>query len=198
MYKVSSEFLKTSSHSGSIPYLEINDEIAETETEKAEIVNHYSASQSTINDINVPLPDRDLPNYPQLNKINISPDDVRDAISLLKPYKAPGPNSVSPKLIKEAKNELAHPLSKLFNLSLTLKAFPDSWKQAKVTAVHKKDDRCLPNNNRPISLLNCEGKLMEQCVHKYISQYLKQHSIITEFQSGFQSGDYDQPVSVLI
>ena len=188
-YKVSSEFLKTSSHSGSIPYLEINNEIAETEAEKAEILNYYFASQSTINDTNVPLPDLDPPNYPQLDKINISQDDVKDAISLLKPYKAPGPNSVSPKLIKEAKNELAHPLSKLFNLSLTLKAFPDSWKQANVTAVHKKDDRCLPNNYRPISLLNCEGKLMERCVHKYISQYLKQHSIITEFQSGFQSGD---------
>ena len=84
---------------------------------------------------------------------------------------------------------MAHPLSKLFHLSLTLKAFPDSWKQANVTAVHKKDDRCLPNNYRPISLLNCDGKLMERCVNKYISQYLKQHSIITEFQSGFQSGD---------
>ena len=188
-YKVSSEFLKTFSHSGFIPYLEIDNEIAETEAEKAKILNYYFASQSTINDINVPLPDLDPPNYPQLDKINISQDDVKDAISLLKPYKAPGLNSVSPKLIKEAKNELAHPLSKLFNLSLILKAFPDSWKQANVTAVHKKDDRCLPNNYRSISLLNCEGKLMERCVHKYISQYLKQHSIITEFQSGFQSGD---------
>ena len=108
--------------------------------------------------MNVPLPDLDLPNYPQLDKVNISQDDVKGAITLLNPYKAPGPNSVSPKLLKEAKNELAHPLSKLFNLSLTLKAFPDSWEQANVTATHKKDDRCLPNNYRPISLLNCEGK----------------------------------------
>ena len=30
---------------------------------------------------------------------------------------------------------------------------------------------------------------MERCVHKYISQYRKQYSIITEFQSSFQSGD---------
>ena len=75
--------MKASSHSGSIPYLEINDKIAETETEKAEILNHYFANQSTIYDINVPLPDLDPPNYPQLDKINISQDDVKDAISLL-------------------------------------------------------------------------------------------------------------------
>ena len=30
---------------------------------------------------------------------------------------------------------------------------------------------------------------MERCVHKYISKYLKQHSIKTEFQSGIQSDD---------
>ncbi|MEW8548206.1 MAG: reverse transcriptase family protein [Candidatus Thiodiazotropha sp.] len=188
-YKVSAEFLKTSPHSNSIPYLESDNKLAETDIEKAEVLNQYFASQSTINDINSSLPDLDLPNHPQLETINISQEDVKAAISSLKPHKAPGPNSVSPKLIKEAKNELSYAFSKLFNLSLTLKEFPDFWKQANVTAVHKKDDRCLPNNYRPISLLNCEGKLMERCVHKYVSQYLKHHSIITEFQSGFQSGD---------
>ena len=91
--------LKTS-HSDSIPYLETDKEIAETEIKKAEILNHYFASQSTINDMNVSLPDLDLPNYPHLDKMNISQDDVKDAITLLKPYKVPGPNSVNPKLIK--------------------------------------------------------------------------------------------------
>ena len=30
---------------------------------------------------------------------------------------------------------------------------------------------------------------MERCVHKHLSQYLNNHSIITPFQSGFQAGD---------
>lgn len=188
-YKVSSHFLKTSSDSNPIPYLEIDNKIAETDIEKAEILNKYFASQSTIDDRDTDLPDLDLPNYPPLETINISQDDVKDVISLIKPHKAPGPNLISPKLIKEAKTELAYPFSKLFNLSLTLKEFPDSWKKANVTAIHKKDDRCLPSNYRPISLLNYEGKLMERCVHKHVSQYLIQHSIISEYQSGFQSGD---------
>ena len=29
---------------------------------------------------------------------------------------------------------------------------------------------------------------MERCVHKHLSQYLNDHSIITPFQSGFQAG----------
>ena len=43
--------------------------------------------------------------------------------------------------------------------------------------------------NPVLELMNGFFFLMERCAHKYISQYLKQHSIITEFQSGFQSGD---------
>ena len=44
--------------------------------------------------MNVPLSDLDLPKYPQLDKLNISQDDVKDATTLL---------NVSPKLISEAK-----------------------------------------------------------------------------------------------
>ena len=30
---------------------------------------------------------------------------------------------------------------------------------------------------------------MERCIHKHVSNYLTEHSIITPFQSGFQAGD---------
>ena len=30
---------------------------------------------------------------------------------------------------------------------------------------------------------------METCIHKHVTSYLKQHSMITPFLSGFQTGD---------
>ena len=30
---------------------------------------------------------------------------------------------------------------------------------------------------------------MERCIHKYVTKYLIEHSIITPFQSDFQAGD---------
>ena len=107
----------------------------------------------------------------------------------LKPNKAPGPNLIGPKLFKEASNELATPLSDLYNLSLTTKTYPASWKKANVCPIFKKDNSFKPNNYRPISLLNYEGKIMERCVHKYISEYLEENTIISEYQSGFKSTD---------
>ena len=62
-------------------------------------------------------------------------------------------------------------------------------KRSNVTPIHKKDSKSNPSNYRPISLLNYTWKIMERCVHKHLSQYLNDHSIITPFQSGFQAGD---------
>ena len=52
-----------------------------------------------------------------LENIHISPDSVKQATKQLKPNKAPGPNLIDTKLFKESSNELATPLSDLYNLS---------------------------------------------------------------------------------
>ena len=163
--------------------------MAETEIEIAQVLNSYFANQSTVDDTDAVLPTLELPSYPPLSDIYISVNDVKDAISLLKPNKAPGPDLITPKLLKEGENQLLAPLSFLFNLSLSLRQFPDSWKEANVIAVHKKDSLSQPSNYRPISLLCYLGKLMERCMHKHIYNYLKQNHVISPYQSGFQSGD---------
>ena len=188
-HKISSNLLRSSSKQTSIPFLETTSGITETDNDKAEILNHYFASQSDLADRHSSPPDLELPNYPMLENIHISPDEVKQAIKQLKPNKAPGPNLIGPKLFKEASNELATPLSDMYNLSLTTKTYPASWKKANVCPIFKKDNPCKLNNYRPISLLNYEGKIMERCVHKHISEYLEANTIISEFQSGFKPTD---------
>ena len=50
---------------------------------------------------------------------------------MLNSNKAPGPDLISPKLLKEGMQQLVPQLQRLFNLSLRLKKFPDSWKKIK-------------------------------------------------------------------
>ena len=127
-----------------------------------------------MDDTDAVLPNLELPfSDITLSDIYISVKDVKDATSLLKPNKASGPDLITPKLLKEGANQLLAPLSFLFNLSLNLRQFPDSWKEVNVIAVHKKDSRSQPSNYRPISLLCYLGKLMERCMHKHIYNYLK-------------------------
>ena len=67
--------------------------------------------------------------------------------------------------------------------------FPDPWKEANVVPIHKKDNKNLVGNYRPISLLSCIGKVLEKCVYKQLYSYFTTHNIITPLQSGFQAGD---------
>ena len=48
---------------------------------------------------------------------------------------------------------LAKPLASIFNKYFQTGVFPDRLKHAKITPVHKGDDKGLINNYRPISIL---------------------------------------------
>ena len=103
--------------------------------------------------------------------------------------KASGPDLISPRLLKEGADILAYPFSIVFNRSLNQGYFPHSWKEANVSPIFKKDDRSLPSNYRPISLLCQAGKVMERCIHKHLYNYVLSNHILTPLQSGFVSGD---------
>ena len=126
---------------------------------------------------------------PRLENIVILENDVCDILKLLDPTKAVGHDHISPRLLKEGKNELALPLCALFNLSLQQKVFPTDWKKANVVPVFKKDDPQKVNNYRPISLLSVVSKVFERCVYKYIHNFIHDNQLLSQHQSGFREGD---------
>ena len=54
--------------------------------------------------------------------------------------------------------------------------------------MHKKDDRDLVTNYRPVSLLSTVSKVSEKIVFKYVHNLLKDNFVITDFRSGFLPG----------
>ena len=52
----------------------------------------------------------------------------------------------------------------LYTKSAARDSVPPSWKNAKVSAAFKKDDKTDKHNCRPISFLRVPGKLIEQAV----------------------------------
>ena len=124
-----------------IPVL-LNDdnEVVNGDLDKAKLLNSFFSSQSIIDDSDKEVPDLDYNNEHVLEQITITELDVNGILSTLDTSKAPGPDLISPKMLKEAANVLAYPLSKLFNLSLSTKIYPKAWKCANVTPVFKKND----------------------------------------------------------
>ena len=81
------------------------------------------------------------------------------------------------------------PLKIIFRNILQSGVYPDTWKLANVVPIHKKEDKQIIKNYRPISLLPICGKLFEKLIFDSLYSYLHSNKLITSKQSGFRPGD---------
>ncbi|MCP3679103.1 MAG: reverse transcriptase family protein [Gammaproteobacteria bacterium] len=117
----------------------------------------------------------------------INENDVLKYLNKMKENKSPGPDRIYPKILKNVKNQIANPLTQIFNKSLQEKKVPTDWKLADVTPIFKKGDRKLPGNYRPISLTSVVCKLLESIIRDKIVKHLEHHNLIRDSQHGFRN-----------
>ncbi len=91
-------------------------------------------------------------------------------------------------MIQMAGDIIVPSLQRLFNLSLQKAVFPQLWKSANVAPMYTKNEKSIPDIYRPVSLLSV-SKLFEQCVFKYVFNFLRDTHAISIKQSGFKPGD---------
>ena len=155
--------------------------------DKANLLNRFFQSVFTANDTTAnSLPAQRIPNAIYLSKIQLTTAEMAKTLKSLDPKKAPGPDNIPGRLIKEVASEITTPLCRLFNLSLSLGIFPDRWKLANVSPVLKKDDPCSVNNYRPISLLCILSKTLERCVFNHCYSHISPQ--LYHLQHGFLQG----------
>ena len=84
----------------------------------------------------------------------VTVNDIINAISTLKnKTKKCNVNEIPVKIIKEIKELLGEPLSKLFNDSIKDGVFPSHFKVAKIIPIHKSGSKANTSNYPPISIL---------------------------------------------
>ena len=91
----------------------------------------------------------------------VSEEEVRKLISDLDVSKSAGPDGLSPQFYKSTITATTKPLTLIFRSSLSSHRFPELWKRAVVTPVFKSGDRSDVRNYRPISILSCAAKLLD-------------------------------------
>ena len=62
-------------------------------------------------------------------------------------------------------------------------------KKRNVVPVHKKGDKQILKNYRPVSLLPICGKIFERLIYNNLFEYFIENDLISQNQSGFKSGD---------
>ena len=67
--------------------------------------------------------------------------------------------------------------------------YPFLWKRSNIILVHKKNDKQLVKNDRPISLLPIFGKIFEKIIFDRLYNFLSQEELLNPNQSGFRPSD---------
>ncbi|MCG7875001.1 MAG: endonuclease/exonuclease/phosphatase family protein [Candidatus Thiodiazotropha endolucinida] len=141
-WQVVRHFVKGNSTSGNIPPLtKINHDGQSTycfsDEEKADSLNEYFASISTINDNGSELPIFSSKTQNTLINISCTALEISNLIDILNPNKATGPDSVSNRMLKMVSQETLL-LEILFNRSFREGKFGNIWKCSNVLPLFKK------------------------------------------------------------
>ncbi|KAL1458733.1 hypothetical protein WDU94_008854 [Cyamophila willieti] len=116
-----------------------------------------------------------------------SPHEIIKIVNNLQNKTSCGEDSVPMTLVKKVIPIIAEPLSFIFNTSFRTSTFPQLFKSAIITPIHKKGPMSDLNNFRPISLLNSFSKILEKIVASRLTSYLEHYRFLTESQFGFRS-----------
>ncbi|NXQ37762.1 PO22 protein, partial [Catharus fuscescens] len=118
----------------------------------------------------------------------IQEEAVREQLSFLDVHESTGPDGIHPRVMRELADELAKPLSIVYQQSWDTAEVPDDWKLANVAPTHKKGGKENPSNYRPVSLTSVPGKVMEQFILSAITQHLEDGQSIRPSQHGLRRG----------
>ena len=174
-----------------IPPLSHNGDFINNDNEKVELFNNYFAEQCklSVGSVNHSLPVFVSLTDHQLDIPQFSPQQILDILNQLQSNKATGPDGIGNFILQATAVSISNPLCKLFNYCLTKQTFPEIWKLAYVTPVHKKNEKMFCQNYRPISLLNNISKIFERAVYNTLYDYLISNNLLNPKNAGFKKGD---------
>ena len=124
-----------------------------------------------------------------LTAIDFSNNDILKIIRNLDSNKAHGHDMISIRMVKICDDSICKPLKLIFQSCLESGKFPSEWKKANVVPIHKKGDKQILKNYRPISLLPVTGEILERLLYDTMFEFLTENNLISDNQSGFKPGD---------
>ena len=153
--------------------------------EKATLFNNFFAMQCRPIQNGSCLPTFHYLTRNRLDDVLFNSDEILSLIRNIDPNKSNGPDLITGHMLKICDKSIVLPLKLIFVNILRTGTYPSLWKLANVTPVHKKNDKQLTKNYRPISLLPLCGKIFEKIIFNALYQHLSRNNLLTRNQSGF-------------
>jgi len=167
-----------------------NDEIYLDETKKCNALNDYYITMaeklSPTNKNKSATLNKNVSN--SLFLAPVVESEIKSFITSLKNNSSPGPDNVSALALKQNSSSLLKPLAHIINCIFRTGAVPPEFKDSVVTPIYKSDDKTLPQNYRPISVINHIAKIFEKALKSRLVDFLNKNSILSSNQYGFREG----------
>ena len=156
---------------------------------KAQIFNEPFVLQCTTLDTGSEVPNELPVTASQLQEFIIFDDKILEIIRNLNPNKAHGWDGISVRMIKLCAESLITPLRLIFEKYFRRCIFPETLKRANFVPVHKKNEKNMKENYRPISLLPILSKTLKKLIYEPLYLHLERENLLNPNQSGFRPGD---------
>ena len=114
-----------------------------------------------------------------------TPLEIVEIITNLKNGKA---SDIPIIVLKRPAKLLSTILAQLYNNCMQSGIFPSIFKVGKVTPIHKKDNKALIENYRPVSILPIFGKIFERIIYNRLYKFLTSKGVLQDEQFGFRKG----------
>ena len=148
-----------------IPPLLIDNKITSDFEAKANHFNNFFASQCTCLNNNSKIPkNQTYTTNTKLSWIKFENKDIINIIRSLNVDKAHDHDNISIRMLKICDNAIVEPLSIIFNNCINQSMFPDIWKKSNICPIHKKGDKQIINNYRPVHCYQFVEKIFERII----------------------------------
>ena len=167
-----------------LPILEGNKDVSDFKEKVNYFDQFFSLQCSPVVNGSV-LPDKSNLTASSLDSITISGTDILKTIRSLSSCH----DDISVRMLKISDNAIVEPLRMLFVNSVNQAVFPSQWKKANVIPVHKKNEKYIVDNYRPVSLLPVTSKIFEKAIYHNLLKYIERENLLSINQSGFLAND---------
>ena len=137
---------------------------------------------------------KDIPStvYPQEVpfEAQITARQIREAVNRLAPDKAPGPDEISNRVLKNTLPVIEYHLQTLVQANVRLRHFPKAFKHTTTVVLRKpsRPDYTKVKAYRPIALENTVGKVMESVIAETISYLTETYELLPPHPYGGRPG----------